>query len=164
MFRPKKDNLYGAAVAGWRKREVLQMWIEILLFVFLGICAAYDGVQKQIPLVVVWLGIIAAIVLYIQGLGGNQTWQAVVLSVIPGVAFWIFSFITGEKVGYGDGWILIMIGLFMGLWKCFLILMTGLTVSSFVALILLAVKRVSKNYQLPFVPFLLLGMGVVVCL
>lgn len=140
------------------------MWIEILLFVFLGICAVYDGIRKEIPLVVVWLGVIVAIVLHIQGLGINQTWQAAVLSVIPGVAFWILSFITCEKVGYGDGWILSMIGLFMGLWRCFLILMIGLISSSLVVLILLAVKRVSRNYQLPFAPFLLLGMGVVVCL
>ena len=140
------------------------MWIEILLFVFLGLCAVYDGVTREVPLVVVWLGIITAIVLHIQGLGGNQTWQAAVLSVIPGATFWILSFFTSEKVGYGDGWILIMIGLFMGLWKCFLILMIGLTLSSLVVLILLAFRKVSRNYQLPFAPFLLLGMGVVVCL
>ena len=140
------------------------MWIGILLFVLLGICAVFDGIQREIPLVVVWLGMIAAIVLHIQGLVGNQTWQAVVLSAIPGVMFWILSFITGEKVGYGDGWVLIMIGLFMGLWKCFLILMIGLISSSLVVLILLALKRVSRNYQFPFAPFLLFGVGVVVCL
>ena len=140
------------------------MWIEILLFIFLGICAVYDGVEREIPLVVVWLGIITAVVLHIQGLGGNGTWQAAALSVIPGAVFWILSFITGEKVGYGDGWLLIMIGLFMGLWQCFAILMIGLISSSFVVLILLAVRRVSRDYQLPFAPFLLFGMGVVVCL
>ena len=140
------------------------MWIEILLFIFLGICAVYDGVEREIPLVVVWLGIITAIVLHIQGLGGNGTWQAAALSVIPGAVFWILSFITGEKVGYGDGWLLIMIGLFMGLWQCFAILMIGLISSSFVVLILLAARKTSRDYQLPFAPFLLFGMGVVVCL
>lgn len=139
------------------------MWVEILLFVFLGICAVYDGVERKIPLVVVWLGIIAAIVLHVQGRGGNGTWQAAAASVIPGVAFWMLSFITGEKVGYGDGWMLIMIGLFMGLWQCFLILMVGLISSSLVVLILLAAGKASRDYQLPFAPFLLFGMGVVVC-
>ena len=140
------------------------MWIEICLFVFLGICAVCDGVEREVPLVVVWLGIITAVVLHLQGLGGDRTWQDVALSVIPGVMFWILSFISSEKVGYGDGWILVMIGLFLGLWKCFLILMIGLISSSFVVLILLAVRRVSRDYQLPFAPFLLFGMGVVVCL
>lgn len=140
------------------------MWIEILLFIFLGICAVYDGVEREIPLVVVWLGIITAIVLHIQGLGGNGTWQTATLSAIPGVVFWILSFVTGEKVGYGDGWMLIMIGLFMGLWQCFLILMIGLISSSLVVLVLLAGRKASRDYQLPFAPFLLFGMGVVVCL
>lgn len=140
------------------------MWIEILLFIFLGICAVYDGLERTIPLSVVWLGIIAALVLHIQGLGGNEIWQSAVLSVIPGVIFWVLSYVTGEKVGYGDGWVLIMIGLYMGLWKCLLILVVGLIFSSMIVLILLMLRKVSREYQLPFVPFLLLGMGVVVCL
>lgn len=140
------------------------MWVEIFLFIFLGICAVYDGIERQIPLGVVWMGIIVALVLHIQGLGGNGIWPAAASSLIPGVMFWIISFITGERVGYGDGWMLIMIGLFMGLWKCFLILMVGLILSSLVVLILLACKKASGNDQLPFAPFLLLGMGVVVCL
>ena len=143
---------------------MFQMWVEIFLFIFLGICAVYDGIVREIPLIVVWIGIIVALVLHIQGLGGNGTWQAAALSVMPGVMFWMLSFITGERVGYGDGWMLVMIGLFMGLWKCFLLLMVGLILSSLVALILLAPGKVSGNDQLPFAPFLLLGMGVVICL
>ena len=140
------------------------MWIEILMFVFLGICAVYDGLEREIPLAVVWLGIIAAVVLHIQGLAGDGMFMSAVLSIIPGVMFWLLGFISGEKVGYGDGWLLVMIGLFMGLWKCFLILMIGLVSGSLVVLTLLVFKKVSRDYRLPFAPFLLFGMGVVVCL
>ena len=134
------------------------------MFVFLGICAVYDGLEREIPLAVVWLGIIAAIVLRIQGLAGDGTFMTAVLSLIPGVMFWLLGFISGEKVGYGDGWMLVMIGLFMGLCKCFLILMIGLVSGSLAVLILSVFKKVSKDYRLPFAPFLLFGMGVVVCL
>ena len=134
------------------------------MLVFLGICAVYDGLEREIPLAVVWLGIIAAVVLHIQGLAGDGTFMSAVLSVIPGVMFWLLGFISGEKVGYGDGWLLVMIGLFMGLWKCFLILMIGLVSGSLVVLTLLVFKKVSRDYRLPFAPFLLFGMGVVVCL
>lgn len=140
------------------------MWIEICLFVFLGICAIYDSIEKKVPLVVIWLGIMAAVWLHIEGLAGDGTWQTPALSVIPGVMFWMLGFISGEKVGYGDGWILVMIGLFVGLWDCFLILMTALVSGSIIVLILLASGKVSRDYQLPFAPFLMFGMGVVVCL
>lgn len=140
------------------------MWVEIFLFLFLGICAVCDGVEREIPLAVVWMGIIAAIALHVQGLTGDKSWLAVAISVLPGVMFWMLSFVTGEKVGYGDGWMLVMIGLFTGLWKCFLILLIGLMSESLLVLILLAVRKISKDRQIPFAPFLLLGMGVVVCL
>ena len=140
------------------------MWVEIILFGFMGICAVCDGMEKKIPLAVVWLGIITAIVLHMQGMTGNQSWLSVVLSVLPGVLFWMLSFVTGEKVGYGDGWLLVMIGVFTGLWKCFLILLVGLTAESLVVLVLLVMGRITKNRQIPFAPFLLLGTGVMLCL
>lgn len=140
------------------------MWIEILLFVLLGICAVCDGIRKEIPLAVVWTGIIAAVLLRICGVLGDGTWISGMLSVLPGTAFWLLSFITREKVGYGDGWLLIMIGLFVGLQSCILILMVGLISESVVILVLLAVKRIAGDREIPFAPFLLFGMGVVICL
>ena len=143
---------------------MFEVWVEILLFLFLGICAVFDGIEREIPLAVVWMGMLTAIVLHIQGLAGDTSWTAMVMSILPGVMFWMLSFVTGEKVGYGDGWMLIMIGLYTGLWKCFLILLTGLVSESLLLLILLVVRRISKDRQIPFAPFLLFGMGVVVCL
>ena len=140
------------------------MWVEVLLFLFLGICAVFDGVEKKIPLAVIWLGIITAIVLHIEGIIGDGSWWDMGMAVLPGMIFWMLSFVTHEKVGYGDGWMLVMIGLFTGLWKCFLILMVGLVSESLSVLVLLAFKRISKDRQIPFAPFLLFGMGVVVCL
>lgn len=143
---------------------MFKMWIEIILFLLLGICAVCDGMERKIPLAVVWIGIAAAIVLQIEGSAGEWSWLSVSMSILPGVIFWMLSLITGEKVGYGDGWILVMIGLFLGLWRCFLVLLIGLVSESLVVLTLLAVKRITRDRQIPFAPFLLLGMGVVVCL
>lgn len=140
------------------------MWIKILLLLFLGICAICDGMRKEIPLAPVLLGIFIAVVLRLRGEMIGGTWWDAVLSVIPGVIFWGLSFISGEKVGYGDGWMLIMAGLFIGLWKCFLMLLIGLVAESLAALFLVAVKKVNRNEEIPFAPFLFLGMGVLVCI
>lgn len=141
-----------------------KMWIEILLFLFLGICALRDGINKEIPLGIVWIGISVALILHATGAMGEKTWLSIVVSVLPAAMFWMISFITREKVGYGDGWVLLMIGLFVGLIECFLILMIGLILESVILLILLAFHKVRKDGEVPFVPFLLLGLGVVICL
>ena len=140
------------------------MWVEIILFLFLGGCAVCDGLKREIPLVIVWIGIIAGVILHIQGIIKDDIWLSVLLSLFPGIMFWLISFVTREKVGYGDGWLLIMIGIFVGLRNCFLILLAALVLESIIVLVLLAVRKISGDRQIPFAPFLLLGMGVVLCL
>lgn len=140
------------------------MWIEVVLFLLLAVCAVTDGIRKEIPLALVWIGIVFAVICQIWGGMEEGTWMEIVLSVLPGVAFWGISRISGGKVGYGDGWMLVMIGLFTDLRRCFMILLVGLMLESAMALILLALRRISTDKEMPFAPFLLLGMGVVVWL
>ena len=85
------------------------MWIELILFLFLAVCAVFDGIWKKIPLAVVWLGILTAILLRLEGAMGEPSWLAAGLSLTPGILFWLLSFISGEKVGYGDGWVLMQV-------------------------------------------------------
>ncbi len=140
------------------------MWIELALFPFLAVCAVYDGLCRKIPLIVVWMGMLTAVSLHLCGVMGETGLFAVAASLIPGAGFFLLSFCTGEKVGYGDGWTLMMIGLFLGAYRCFLILFAGLLAESAVAAVLFALKKIGRDKEIPFLPFLLLGVGVVVCL
>lgn len=139
------------------------MWVEILLFFFLAVCAVFDGLQKQIPLAAVWLGMMTAICLRVGGMMGEVSLPSMALSLVPGAVFWLLSFVTREKVGYGDGWVLLMIGLFLDLPRCFLILLAGLLIESVTALVLLVFRKIRRDKEIPFCPFLLLGMGVMLC-
>lgn len=139
------------------------MWVEILLFLFLSVCAVFDGLRRQVPLAVVWLGMLTASCLRVNGFMGEAGVTGTLLSLIPGMGFLLLSFLTREKVGYGDGWVLLMIGLFSGFFQCFLILLIGLLLESTVAVILLALKKIQRDKEIPFSPFLLLGMGVTLC-
>lgn len=140
------------------------MWIEIVLFLFLAVCAVFDGFSRRVPLVVVWLGMLAAVCIRVSGAMGETSLMAAVFSLLPGMGFFLLSFLTREKVGYGDGWVLLMIGLFAGVYRCFLILLVGLMAESAVAILLMVIGKVKRDREIPFLPFLLLGMGVVVCL
>lgn len=123
----------------------------------------FDGLYKQIPLIVVWLGMLMAVCLQIYGATGETGILAAAVSLLPGVGFFLLSFFSREKVGYGDGWVLLMIGLFLGVYRCFLILLVGLLAESAVAIVLLAFRKIQRDREIPFSPFLLLGLGVVVC-
>lgn len=140
------------------------MWIEIILSFFLVICALWDGYKKEIPLAMVWAGMLTAVILRAAGVMGEENWTALGAAFLPGVIFWMISFITREKVGYGDGWVLLMIGLFVGGARCFLILTLSLIMESVILLLLLAFHKIHGDTEIPFAPFLLLGLGVVVCL
>lgn len=140
------------------------MWIELLLFLLLAVCALSDGLRKQIPLAVVWLGMLMAVCFQAVGYTEETSIAAAAFSLIPGMGFFLLSFLTGEKVGYGDGWVLLMIGLFVGFYRCFLIMILGLVVESAVAVVLLVAKKIRRDKEIPFSPFLLLGMGVTMCL
>lgn len=139
------------------------MWVEFLLFSFLAVCAVFDGLYKQVPLAVVWLGMFTAVCLQIFGVMGESGIFAAVASLIPGMGFFLLSFCSREKVGYGDGWTLLMIGLFLGAYRCFLTLFISLLAESMVVIVLLMCRKIRRDKEIPFVPFLLLGMGVAVC-
>lgn len=139
------------------------MWVEIALFLFLAVCAVFDGFNRRVPLAVIWLGMLTAGCLRFAGLMGETSLMETALSLLPGAGFFLLGFLTKEKVGYGDGWALLMIGLFAGFYQCFLILLVGLLVESAAAIVLLAVGKIKRDREIPFLPFLLLGMGVVVC-
>lgn len=140
------------------------MWVEFVLLLFLAVCAVFDGLYKQIPLIIVWLGMLTAVCLQIYGAMGETGIFMAAFSLIPGAGFLLLSFFTREKVGYGDGWVLLMIGLFLGAYRCFLVLLAGLLAESVAAIVLLALRKIQRDREIPFSPFLLLGMGVVVCL
>jgi leader peptidase (prepilin peptidase)/N-methyltransferase len=84
-------------------------------------------------------------------------------ALLPGVIFWAISYVTREKVGYGDGWVLLMIGLFIGAAKCIAVLVAALLAETVCLILLLAMRKIHRDDEVPFVPFLLIGLGVIMC-
>ncbi len=137
--------------------------IEGIAMVYMGICAVFDIRHKEVSLLWILAGIAAA-----SGFGiwrialGAATVTGTGLSLLPGVFFLLMGFGTKEKVGYGDGLLLLAAGLFLGAYRCFLALCIGLAFSAATALFLLAFRKADRNSRMPFIPFLLTGMGVVI--
>lgn len=137
------------------------MWVEITGCAFLAVCALFDCRKKQVPLIVIITGILLAFFCRLTGVLENIGWERMFLAVLPGALFLLLAFLTREKVGYGDGWMLIMTGMFAGDRRGVLILLLSLLMESAAVIVLLALRKIKREEEIPFAPFLLLGMGVV---
>lgn len=141
--------------------QVEKLFLYSIFFIFLIICAVCDIRKKEIPLVTVIAGIIFSILIKIlEIIFGNTTVISVVYEIFPGLFFVLLSFCTKEKIGYGDGLILIVCGMALGFDQCFIGLCIALLFSSVFSIVLLILHKVKRNSGLPFVPFIAIGMGV----
>ncbi len=73
---------------------------------------------------------------------------------IIGILFLALAKITEEQVGYGDGWVLMVTGIYLGFRENMFLLVLSLLLTASVSLILLLLKKVRKQSSLPFVSFM----------
>ena len=101
-----------------------------------------------------WLAMIfgfAAIVIHFLTRESHMMWLS---GVLPGIFLLMVAWLTHQSVGYGDGCVMLVIGLFLGASASISILMIALLVLCPISLVLLIWSKDRKK-TLPFVPFLL---------
>ena len=114
----------------------------------------FDIKEKAIPvLFLVVGGILAGMGAVYSVIGGEVGWYFPLVGMIPGAALLVIAKIT-EKMGYGDGIVLLMIGGMNGYRGSLLVLCMGSFFASIFCVVLLAVRKVKKHNRIPYVPFL----------
>ena len=130
---------------------LLRRMKEIILGIWLGLQSYLDFKYKEIP---VWLSIVGAVFGIIFCLLEKRQVLPVLLSLLPGICALLFSWITKEIMGYGDGVVLFVLGIYMPLKQLLSTGMLAFGLAGLVALVLLVVFRKNGRYRIPFVPFL----------
>lgn len=74
--------------------------------------------------------------------------------VIPGVVLLLVARVTKESIGYGDGIVLLVLGVFCGAVKTVAILGMSLMIAAVLSMILLVLKKAGRKTALPFIPCL----------
>ena len=129
---------------------------ELILGMWLGILSIFDFRYKEIPLSISLLG---------GGIGvgfcviEHREIVGVILSCLPGVLALIFAWLSKEVMGYGDGIILLVLGMYLPISQLISIGLQAFTVAGIVALGLLVLFHKKGNYRLPLVPFFALAYG-----
>lgn len=82
------------------------------------------------------------------------------MSILPGAVMLILCFLTNEKIGYGDGLVVLALGLWLGFEELLYALLIGTVLSSTVSICCLLNYRKSEliRVKIPFIPFMFVGL------
>ena len=124
---------------------------EVILAIVLIALAIFDLKYKEIPLLPVAIGgCIGAVFCFME----EQNIMVVIAACLPGIMMLVFSRLAGEVMGYGDGIVLLLMGVFVTLDKILFITCIAFCFAGGVALILFVFFQKKGKYRLPFIPFL----------
>lgn len=122
---------------------------------FLLCCTFFDIKTKKIPAWLLLLFTVFGLLPVIQN-PEDPFW----LALIPGTVLLALAYCTKESIGFGDGFIVLILGLFIGYRKCLSAVIVGFLLTSVFSAILLIGKKASRKSRIPYIPFLTAGFGV----
>lgn len=124
------------------------MWVLI----FLSVCSWLDWKKRSIP---VWVLSFASIVIVIFRV---FHWEERAILWLGGagigILFLAMSKLTKEAMGYGDSWMILLLGIYLGLWDVLWLLSIAFLLSGVMAIVLLVRYKYSRKVSFPFIPFL----------
>lgn len=131
---------------------------EIGLLIYLAVLGLFDWRKRKVPLILLIGGLTAAFLYQVYLLYHNRAeWQwflvSALLGVLPGLFMLMMARLT-EKIGYGDGLVLLNMGLLTSYKSCILLLCFSTLTMSIFSIGLLLLKKVKKDTKLPYLPFL----------
>ncbi len=71
-----------------------------------------------------------------------------------GILFFLVSRVTNEEIGYGDSWMILILGIYLGIWRLLEVLSAAFLFLVLAAVGCMTMKKMSGKYKLPFIPFL----------
>ena len=126
---------------------------KILLMSVLAVCTLMDVRSHTVSLPVILGGCIAAIV--VNRTGELKAFREMLIGLLPGVFLLIAAWLSREKIGSGDGFLFLFIGLLCGLQTTVSILFIALVLSLVVGSAGILILKKPKGTAFPFVPFVL---------
>ena len=121
----------------------------------LAVLSVMDIHSRRIPVFVLIFGNLSMLGYQIF-IGKGDIWL-IAGGIGIGILFLLISRVTGEGIWYGDSWLILIMGIYLGVWKLLEALMSAFLFLGAAAAVCLALKKMSKKYKLPFIPFLTAG-------
>ncbi len=123
-----------------------------IVFFMLVMAGFMDWKKKELPL---WLliGMSVCIAIFAACCKDTSIWYRLAGSAL-GILFFLISKATKEAVGYGDSWLILLLGVHLGISGALQVLFAASLLAACFALFYLWIRKWKRNATLPFVPFL----------
>ena len=136
------------------------MW-EISMGIYLLVGTIWDLIKREIPVIYLASGTCFA-VLY-RFFSHKKMWYISICGAVIGIVFLLLSKYTEEQIGYGDSWMILNLGIYLGIWELVLLLGIVFGVIFIFSCVGLICKKLSRHTRIPLYPFLMIGyIGVMV--
>lgn len=126
-----------------------------IMFGYLAALSIIDWRFRRLPQSFLIMGSVLAVGLTVMS--ENVLWKQCLAGLGVGVVFVGFSKITREALGYGDSWVLCILGIYLGVGKLMEVLAAVWSLLLIAGIIAFVKNKRSGKLTFPFVPFLLTG-------
>lgn len=129
--------------------------VDLVILFLLGAAGFIDWKKKEIPL---WILILLSMATGCSLLCGRNVilWERLA-GIGLGAGFFGISKVTKEAIGYGDSWIILLLGIQKGIWQVLQLLFAASILAAVFALFYLWKRNWNKKATLPFLPFIVIG-------
>ncbi len=122
---------------------------------FLAELSAEDVREKKVSVYKVLVFTVLALIY--RAFTNQLFWMEMIINLVPGGMMILLAILTKEGIGYGDGMTVMVLGLWTNVWFTTGVLCVAILLSGIFGSICLIV---TKREVIPFVPFLLVGLEV----
>jgi len=124
-----------------------------IIATFLICCTIFDIKSKQIPVkLIIFFSFVIVGLCFINNHFFSWDFS---FRLIPGAFLLLVAFITNQAIGYGDGIIVILIGMMLNFQNTITVILIAFFLSAIASIYILITKKGNRQTKLPFVPFLL---------
>ena len=129
----------------------------IYMGILLG-CSAADIRFRRVPAAV--LAMAAALGSFYVAVADREGWYLHLAGMAVGAGFLIVSRLTREALGYGDSFMILSLGIYLGVVRLAEMLFLSWILLAVAAMVCLIKKKWSRKASLPAIPFLTAGYAV----
>lgn len=124
-------------------------WFVLIL---LAVASVIDWRKREIPMTLLFI-MSAGITIFAIYCKDITIWYRLAGGAL-GMMLFVVSTVTKEAIGYGDSWLILLLGVQLGILRVLQLLFAASILAVIFAVFYLWVRKWNRDATLPFVPFL----------